>query len=294
MGTETDPTKLGAIASRIKDVSGVDLSTGPVSNPAGLEVAGQNLTIPKSTPLSELASGTQPEQGFIKPFVPKDASIQAALINKEATLAAHKEDTQAKLEQTKMLAGQSDETKRWIASQSDDTKRWIGGIMQQNHQDSIEQRRSDAAARLEETANRNTLVNKYLTGKAESEQENKIHTILGKLNKEYEEIPIKNESAKVAAANQFNGAYERYKKTHPDVVADYSRLEPITPEGYIYNTGNQGKPLRGLKPAGETPTQQVPKDETSQYQLPDKSTGKLVPVTKEIYDAYQKKYGLTQ
>ncbi len=134
MGSETDPEMSGEIASRIKDISGIDLRTKlPAINPAGNVEAGANptdrgyqinseagrsLTAPRSMNLADLAPGETTVPGFIRPtpslesmktgaltgkspqvvfdtIFPKDKSLEAAKFNLAATLEAKAREGEA-------------------------------------------------------------------------------------------------------------------------------------------------------------------------------------------------------
>lgn len=168
MGTETDPNKLSAIASKIKDISGVDLATGPATNPAGYEgsMGGSAVTIPKSTPLESIAPGLTTTPGFIRP-VPKLENMRASLFSKlppeEQKTAAFPKDATLQAARENLLAnlafrGQEGEANRAsreeIAKGNQDTRTMIAGIAQQGAQQHRDFMHSYLIDKLEEAKRR--------------------------------------------------------------------------------------------------------------------------------------------
>jgi hypothetical protein len=256
MGTNPNEATAEALKSY-----GVDWPRGPVQNAAGTEVTspeGVKLTAPRSTPLNELAPGINPTTALIR-GAPSSDQVKADIINslpleakqgiltrdpqmitelakKQMDLQARAEDHKLSWEERRTAAAQAQGIQLQIAGLHTDVTKMLG---QQNHEDRM--------ARTRETANRNKLFAGILSGKTRDADEAKAHTLIGNAARDYEAVPISNTDAKVAAANRHNGLLETYGTKYPDIGMAYQRLEPITPEGKFWNSGNQGKPMPGLK-----------------------------------------------
>lgn len=165
MATESDPNKLSAIASRIKDISGVDLNLGVGTNPAGTEVTGPGgakLTAPAGMDLSTLAPELKPTPSFIKPtpslesmkvglaqtltpeeqktaFFPKDATLQAAYLNAEANRQLRQSEGAANRASREQIAQGNQDTRAMIAQQAQQSREDWRNFLKVHMQDKLDQ-----------------------------------------------------------------------------------------------------------------------------------------------------------
>lgn len=221
---------------------GVDVPDVTVTNPAGTEAtsaAGARLTVPRSTPLGELASGISPTVGPLR-LVPSLDKLKASIISglppgeqktavaptdttlqaKAMELAANRIFTEAEKEKDRAARKETSQdrldTLKTIAEGNRGTKEAMLGIARINAQT-----RQDMM--------------KAITGKFDNQAEKDAAALLEKSHEQYLNMtgPLGNEKARVAAAEQFNSNRDRLAKKYPNVGALYN---PIPVEEYQSST----------------------------------------------------------
>jgi hypothetical protein len=242
----TNPNE--ATAAKIKELSGVDWPRAEVPGSGGTEITspeGKQLTLPLSTPLTELASGyqvgeTRPPETRLVPGAPsldlmradivrnlpqaaregiltRDPAMTTELLKKQMDIAARGEQNDLTREDRRSIAAQSDETKRY----SIDTMRAI--------------QEGNAATQRANAENRKMFMSLY--GKSIGNKDEQVaHSQLEKANEQYlqQSGPLGNETSRVEAAKNFNQVLKSIGQKFPDLTSPYSEIPIETFEKKTY------------------------------------------------------------
>lgn len=252
MGSETDPGKLSAIASKIKDISGVDLATGtPETNPAGYEgrMGGAELTVPKSTSLESLAPGVSITPGFIKP-IPSLDMLKAGIINRlpiEKQQDLLTKDPERELKQLQVLStiGDKDAQRRLqelAITQRGDIARQHNETMQAMQQSNQELRKVG----LQQTLQNQQVGHGLIKDRLEAGAMSQLQKSLDAVNKVVKD-PMSTEGTIKTAMENYNATHANIVKKYPDLADSFKPLDPELSTGWLGTSVGSGKVV-GVKP----------------------------------------------